>query len=351
MMTKRWKQRPEGSTWGDWGPDDQLGRMNLIDSEARLRGFRSVELGEIHMLSLPLDFPKGNPLNKARRGPIIRPTLRSETVVNYNVDLGSLEVGRTDVLSDDLAVLHLQHSTQWDAFAHAGSRFDVMDSGETAPVYYNGYKAGVDVVGPTSVGDAGIDIDRPLTDTARAGALGIENMAASGVQGPAVMVDLEKHFGSSRQSIGYDEWMHVLNSDGIRVQPGDMLLVHTGFSEVIVDHNGRPSAEQLAEAGALLDGTDKKLKQWFTDSGVAAIAGDSYSVELYPAALTDSNTALLPLHEHCLFRLGLHIGELWRLTPLAQRMRELGRSTCLLTAPPLNLRGAVGSPVTPIATL
>ena len=27
---KRWKRRPEGSTWGDWGDDDQLGRLNLL---------------------------------------------------------------------------------------------------------------------------------------------------------------------------------------------------------------------------------------------------------------------------------------------------------------------------------
>ena len=26
----RWKHRPPGSTWGDWGPDDQLGRLNLL---------------------------------------------------------------------------------------------------------------------------------------------------------------------------------------------------------------------------------------------------------------------------------------------------------------------------------
>ena len=26
----RWRRRPEGSTWGDFGPDDQLGRLNLI---------------------------------------------------------------------------------------------------------------------------------------------------------------------------------------------------------------------------------------------------------------------------------------------------------------------------------
>ena len=32
-MTKRWVNRPEGSTWGDWGDDDQLGRVNLLTAE------------------------------------------------------------------------------------------------------------------------------------------------------------------------------------------------------------------------------------------------------------------------------------------------------------------------------
>ena len=32
-MTKRWKHRPEGSTWGDWGDDDQCGRLNLLTPE------------------------------------------------------------------------------------------------------------------------------------------------------------------------------------------------------------------------------------------------------------------------------------------------------------------------------
>ena len=32
-MTQRWKQRPPGSTWGDWGEDDELGRINLLTPE------------------------------------------------------------------------------------------------------------------------------------------------------------------------------------------------------------------------------------------------------------------------------------------------------------------------------
>ena len=59
----------------------------------------------------------------------------------------------------------------------------------------------------------------------------------------------------------------------------------------------------------------------------------------------------LPLHEHCLFKLGVHLGEIWHLTPLANWLREQGRHRFLLTAPPLRLPGAIGSPATPIATV
>lgn len=59
----------------------------------------------------------------------------------------------------------------------------------------------------------------------------------------------------------------------------------------------------------------------------------------------------LPLHEHCLFKNGIHLGELWYLTELARWLRSQGRSRFLLTAPPLRLPGAVGSPATPIATV
>ena len=42
-MTKRWTQRPPGSTWGDWGDDDELGRINLVTPEKVLQGVREVD--------------------------------------------------------------------------------------------------------------------------------------------------------------------------------------------------------------------------------------------------------------------------------------------------------------------
>ena len=56
-MTKRWTQRPAGSTWGDWGDDDELGRINLLTPEKVLEGVREVEAGISFCLSLPLDYP------------------------------------------------------------------------------------------------------------------------------------------------------------------------------------------------------------------------------------------------------------------------------------------------------
>jgi hypothetical protein len=65
----------------------------------------------------------------------------------------------------------------------------------------------------------------------------------------------------------------------------------------------------------------------------------------------DDYCATLPLHAHCLFKLGVYLGEMWLLSDLADWLREHKRPRFLLTAPPLRLPGAVGSPATPVATV
>ncbi len=46
-----------------------------------------------------------------------------------------------------------------------------------------------------------------------------------------------------------------------------------------------------------------------------------------------------------------HLGEMWLLSELAAWLRAQGRSRFFLSAPPLRLPGAVGSPANPIATV
>jgi len=259
----------------------------------------------------------------------------------------------TDVMSDDLVIMHLQYSTQWDSLAHAGSMFDADGDGVPEPLYYNGYRAGIDVVGPDKPEGAGIFdfINIPKQSTSYAKALGIEVMAERCVQGRAVMVDLHAHLGHTGEAVGYDTWMRVLEKDKLEIESGDMVCIHTGFGEVLLGMNRQPDAGVLSRSGCALDGRDEKLKQWITDSGLIALIADNYAVETHPALPGDGACATLPLHEHCLFKLGVHLGELWHLTPLANWLRQHQRHHFLLTAPPLRLPGAVGSPAAPIATV
>ena len=68
-QSPRWKRRPPGSNWGDFGPDDQLGRINLLTPERIREAAREVREGRAFCLSLPLDYPGGSVLNPRRWPP------------------------------------------------------------------------------------------------------------------------------------------------------------------------------------------------------------------------------------------------------------------------------------------
>lgn len=339
-LLKRWVNRPEGSTWGDFGPDDQHGRMNLITNEKRQAALAEVKEGRTFCLSLPLDRPGGSVLNGRRRPPHFHPIHRDGQLA-FNQRLNTVDPAITDVHSDEAVMLYNQYSTHWDGFAHKGAMFDADGDGIEEQVFYNGFKI-VDENGKGLQGDLG------------ATAVSIMEMAETCVQGRGVMIDLRHHFGDERVNVGRELLEKVLNADGIKVEEGDIVCLHTGLADLIQKSDGEPDPE-LRTACAVLDGYDQALLDWVTESGVAAIAADNLAVErsstlgLHPMACHIGST--LPLHRHCLFKLGVHLGELWFLTELADWLRANGRSRFLLTAPPLRLPGAAGSPVTPVATV
>ncbi|GAA5233311.1 cyclase family protein [Verticiella sediminum] len=339
-MTRRWTQRPPGSNWGDFGDDDQLGRLNLL-TEAKVReGVAEVRAGKVFSLSLPLDLPGGNVLNPARHPPRLMPTQRDGKPMFLHAFRH--DHNTTDVACDDRVSLSLQYSTQWDGLSHIGSHFDADGDGTAEMVFYNGYSGEADFAHAQD-DDGG---------WSRAHRLGIEHMAAKGVQGRGVLVDLRRHFGDERRRIGFEDLMRVIDLDGVEVRRGDMLCLHTGFADLILGMGGEPDGDRLARACAVLDGGDARLLDWIDESGIAALVADNYAVEDRPYDFKgDGCHALLPLHERCLFKLGLHLGELWHLTPLAEWLARHHRHAFLLTAPPLHLPGAVGSPLNPIATV
>jgi hypothetical protein len=344
----RYKHRPPGSNWGEFGPDDQRGRMNWVTREKVLQGIAEVKEGRTFCLSLPLDYPGGNVLNPRRHPPRIASTLRAGKQ-NFCFPLEQETPGVTDVVSDDLVLLTLQYSTQWDSFAHVGSRFDADGDGKPETVFYNGWRGG-EHVRPAQENATAEPWARYEGTDARA--LGIQHLAEHGAQGRAVMIDLHAHFGRERRAVGFEDLMEVLRKDKVDVERGDMVCLYTGFADVILELRKNPDPQLLHGTCSGLDGRDERLLQWITDSGLACLIADNYAVELIPSSITKPKPhAAMPLHEHCLFKNGIHLGEMWYLTELARWLREHGRSRFLLTAPPLRLPGAVGSPATPIATV
>jgi kynurenine formamidase len=344
----RWSRRPQGSTWGDWGPDDELGRLNLLTPEKVLQGIAEVKEGRTFCLSLPLDYPGGSTINPRRKPPELRPTMR-EGRANMALPLRCYDPTATDIMCDDQVLLTLQYSTQWDSLSHVGQMFDVDGDGKPEDVFYNGFRAGSDIAGPVIYRD-GQEI--PYNGPQGAQRLGVENMAAACIQGRGVMIDLEAHFGRSGHIVDYDDLMMVLEKDRVVVEKGDLVCIRTGFAQMLLDMNKQPDAERLRTTNSALDGRDERLQQWVTDTGLVALLADNYAVEAAPSrpGVGDACSSL-PLHAHCLFRLGAYLGEMWHLTELADWLRAHGRNRFLLTAPPLRLPGAVGSPATPVATV
>lgn len=354
-MTRRWTQSPPGAHWGEFGDDDQRGRMNLVTPAKVLEGVAEVRVGRTFCLSLPLDVPGGTTLNPRRQPPQRFAVLRdgqSAGQQGFCWSYASEDADLTDVVNDDVVLMSLQYSTQWDSLAHVGSHFDADGDGVAEAVFYNGYRAGQDIRPGTEDTEAAQGFAR--FPGPQAHALGIEHLAEHGAQGRGVMVDLAHHVGRVRTAVGYDQLMRILDADQVEIEAGDMVCLHTGFADTLLAMNRAPDLNRLHETGSGLDGWDDRLLNWIVDTRLACLLADNPAVELVVPKLTTPSPMRrprLPLHEHCLFKNGIHLGELWYLTELAGWLRAHQRNRFLLTAPPLRLPGAVGSPATPIATV
>jgi len=325
----RWKNRPEGSNWGDFGPDDQVGRLNLITPERRRAAAAEVREGLAFNLSLPLDYPRGQLIGF--RNP---PRLFTTSGAHGH----PLRDDHVDICCDDGVTLALQFSSQWDALAHMGAAFDADGDGEAERVFYNGFRAGADV----SSDSEGVPCVRHL---------GIETLSETCVQGRGVMVDLHREAGRNHAAVGYDRLMRTMEAQGATVEPGDMLCLYTGFDRVILDLGEQITPAHAHTTCASLDAGDPRLLRWIDESGLVALISDNVAVEGFgPNAVADGDV-VLPIHHLCLFKLGIPPGELWYLEELNRWLAANGRTRFLLTAPPLRLPGAVGSPATGVATV
>lgn len=331
---RRWLKRPEGSNWGDFGEDDQIGRMNLVTPARRMAAVQCVTEGIAFQLGLPLDHPKKQ-VFAGRNPPVLSPTTSADGRIMYDwMPAG----GPIDVVNDDQVLLGLQYSTQWDGLSHYGTCFDADDDGVAERVFYNGYRMNAHFI-------------LPAEDRAPAAlALGIEKLAETCVQGRGVLVDLRGAGEGPIAAVGYDALMRAMEAQGAEPGEGDFLCIYTGYADLLLRDGAEVSDAALAACPGL-DGKDRALLDWIDRSGIAAICADNSMVEKIDGVNRCSGTAMMPLHEHCLVRLGVHLGEFWWFGAIAPALAARGRAHFLLTAPPLNLPGAVGSPVTPVGTI
>ena len=309
--------RHRGTSWGVYGDDDQLGSLNHLTDERVVRAARLVRLGR--RFNLNLSMTEFDPPLIAHRGQL------------HHEVFGLNEFHRDDRLDNFFP----QASTQIDSLRH----FAHPDFG-----FYNGF-AGERLVAGTRE-------------------LGIQNVAEAGIAGRGVLLDVARFLAADgrpvdqglNQQISVDDLDAAAQSQGVSVEPGDILLLRFGWVNHYVrlgnPYEGRSCGLEQSE----------KTAAWLWDHQISLVAADNIALEAWPAdqsALgpviaeeqgrldTSSHTGML--HRILIPLLGIHIGELWDLDELAQFCADAGRYEVFVTAEPLNLPGGVGSPANAIA--
>ena len=304
------------SNWGRWGADDVLGTVNFITDDLRRAASALVRRGA--SFSLSQRFDSGGPQRGWRRR-----TNPVHTMLDTGTDaaLGNQGFPHGIGGADDVIAMPLQCSTQWDGLGH------IFDHGKA----WNGRDAARTV---TSEGDL---------------VTGIEQLARP-VCGRGVLLDVGRVIGPSTGgsqgelpdgfAITTGQLEATAAAHGVTVRRGDIVLVRTGrYARALRDGWGD-------YAGGASPGLSFTTAGWLHRSEIAAIATDTWGFEVRP---NEFDNAFQPLHQVAIPHLGLLIGEMWALEELAGDCAADGVYEFFLTAAPLPITGAVGSPVNPIA--
>jgi kynurenine formamidase len=134
-----------------------------------------------------------------------------------------------------------------------------------------------------------------------------------------------------------DHLERALKSAEIAVEPGDVVLLRTGWARFFPDAAHYLSGGQGAHA-VTGPGPELEAARWLSERGVFAAGPDTIAFEKVPAAR-------MPVHVHLLVESGIHIVEALNLDDLSRnRIFEF-----VFVAAPLKIRGGTGSPIRPIA--
>jgi kynurenine formamidase len=304
----------EVNNWGRWGELDQIGTLNLITPEARVRAVGLVRTGEVVSCSIPID--ESMPVHPAR--PM---AVHTHALTGTDLVAGGLpdRIWGGYPGADDYIFMPLQSATHWDGLTHCSWE----------DTFYNGYWVGM----------AG----------ANGGARALSaHLLTDRVAGRGVLLDVAGHRGVPRlmpgEAITAAELDACAAAQDLTLRSGDVILVRTGelghfYATDAGDHH------EFFTAGHPGLGLD--TVGWLHEHDVAALGMDNRTIEVVPWSTTDGPA--YPLHSRLIRDLGLTIGELWWLDDLADACVAHGRWEFLLAASPLAVVGASGVPTSPLA--
>ncbi|MEX2227641.1 MAG: cyclase family protein [Dehalococcoidia bacterium] len=302
---------PEGSAWGLFGDDDELGTWNLVTPEKTVEAAALVRTGRTFGLNAPIDAP-GRGLFWFRAAP-------RRTMFDCS---GGLRISYDEYIDNFCP----QSSSQWDGHRHVC---------HPAIGFYNGVTHDA-VLAPGSE------------------VLGIQNLAKRGAATRGVLLDLGRYLESqgtpidfkSSQTFDVATLEACRKAQGVEIEPGDMLIFRTGWLKWL---NALPANElnELAEhlvAPGLLAG--REMAEYLWNMHIAAIGTDVVAVEAWPPVITPERGFF---HIQLITLFGMNLGEMWELEPLAADCAEDGVYEFMFTTAPMHIRGGVGSPPNALA--
>ncbi len=287
----------EVSNWGRWGKDDQLGALNLITPEKRRAAARLVRVGVTISLAHPvekqaaIDAPSPFRHRMIKTGRSEGPWAMDEYCVSY----------------------HGYVHTHMDALCH------LFYKGRM----YNGFS-------------------REAVTERGAERLGIENVR-NGIFTRGLLVDIPRLRGVRFLEPGtaiypeeLDEWE---KATGLKVQPGDVLLIRTGRWE---RRRLLGPWDPLKQGAA---GLHASCGRWLHRRDLAVIGSDG-AADVLPSGV---KAVSHPVHVLALHAMGMPIFDNLDLRALAEMCVRQKRWEFLITVAPLVVEGGTGSPFNPIA--
>ena len=304
------------NNWGKWGPDDELGCLNYLDSSEVLRGIGEVKTGEVFTLQTQMGHPKGDPVFPGRK------SMERENVL----DESSWGPGKDDApqfpggvhYADDVAKIFLQGSSQYDALGHAWYD-DTLWNGKSADTTNGGGMSWASVL--------------PI--------------AERGIVGRGVLIDMARHRNKEwldkGETFTHTDLEEAAAKQGTSIENRDIVLIRTGFLKYFYATPAEEFYEGFIEPGLTYS---RELVEWFQNKEIPNLVTDTIANEV----TFDPNTGVaLTLHNALMRNLGVTLTEIVDLEELAADCAEDSRYAFFYAAAPLKVAQGSGSPVNPIA--